>query len=473
MILTLDDIKTMVNECVQTILTENVYMDKNKVNRNKKKIGLTYRKNSRNRNALDTGGADYLNTDKMDQSGANTYIVRLKNGIDSYNITNIKGVSVMHFFKKFWDNEKAIVKIKEKKANNPDDTVEDYELTMLENERLAFLNQFIEKIEIVLEDFINKNIEDKESLRAISIYPVKSSSNFNNKMAQEMVTMDVLGLPLQIIRDDLFVKDLRNFERDEDFIKRNQEFYNGDFSAIKKIDKGTVSQNVDTALNRYKSLREVEQLLPEINEYVKALLSFYYRNNTKGLSEKIILKLVEIYKKYYDTLQKCFGIKYIDVPTGEEKGMRKDKILVSIKYTKGPSVETRSTNIWNIVKPYLKGKKSPVTGNPYKKIEICEWEKKMFEIKYLANSVRLGVRNIYNPNTDEKVVSDELERINNTLFVIFDDNISGGATLGDICYQCGKLGIKNVVPITFGQMEESNTIGIVPLSIPKNGYDYE
>lgn len=469
--ITLDDIKTMVNECVQTILTENVYMDRNKVNRNKKKIGLTYRKNSKNVDALKTG--DYLNTDKMDKRGADTYIVPLKNGIDSYNITSIKGVSVMHFFKKFWDNEKAIVKIKEKKANNPDDTVEDYELTMLENERLSFLNQFIEKIEIVLEDFINKNIEDKESLRAISIYPVKSSSNFNNKMAQEMVTMDVLGLPLQIIRDDLFVKDLRNFERDEDFIKRNQEFYDGDFSAIKKFDKGTVSQNVDTALNRYNSLKEVEQLLPEINECVKVLLSLYYRNNTKGLSERVILKLVELYKKYYDTLQKCFGIKYIDVPTGKETGMHKEKILVSKKYTKSPSVEKRSEDIWKLVKPYLRGQKCPVTNKSYTEIEICEWEKKSFEIKYLSNSVRLGLRNIYNPNTDEDYVKGELARIKNTLFVIFDDNISGGATLGDICYQCEKLGIKNVVPITFGQMEESNTIGIIPLSVPENDYNYE
>ena len=37
MIITLDDIKKMVNECVQAILAENVYMDKNKVNKNKKK----------------------------------------------------------------------------------------------------------------------------------------------------------------------------------------------------------------------------------------------------------------------------------------------------------------------------------------------------------------------------------------------------------------------------------------------------
>ena len=76
-------------------------------------------------------------------------------------------------------------------------------------------------------------------------------------------------------------------------------------------------------------------------------------------------------------------------------------------------------------------------------------------------------------NENQEIVKQEIEKANNTIFIIFDDNISGGATLGDICYQCEKLGIKNVVPITFGQMEESNTIGSIPLSIPENGYNYE
>ena len=100
--ITIDDIKQMVNECVQTILMENVYMDKNKVNTKKKEIGLTYRKGEKNKNALKNGSTpDYLNTDKMDKNNADTYIVKLKNGIDSYNITDIKGMEVMHFFKKF------------------------------------------------------------------------------------------------------------------------------------------------------------------------------------------------------------------------------------------------------------------------------------------------------------------------------------------------------------------------------------
>jgi hypothetical protein len=467
--LTINDIRQMVNECVQAILSENVYMDKDKVNTRKKEIGLTYRKNSKNVNALKNGSAaDYLNTDKMDNNNSDTHIVKLKNGIDSYNITRIMGMEVMHFFKKFWDNEKAILKVK----NQESDTVDDYELTMLERERQQFLTQFTNKVEVVLTDFINKNIKDKENIVGVTLYPVKSSSKFNIKMVNEMSNMSVLGLPIQVINDSLLVKDLRNLEKDTDFIERNQEFYDGDYTAMEKFDMGTVNQNLDSAINRYNSLNEVWKLLPELNEYVETLKRLYYDYNNKGLSEKMLLKLANIYKNYYDTLQKCYGVKYIDAVSGNEKKLRKDKIIVAQKYTKGPSVEKRSADIWKLVKKYLKGEKSPITNKPYEKVDVCKWDKKSFEIKYLSNSVRLGLKNIYNPNTDEEYVKSELKRINNTLFVIFDDNISGGATLGDICYQCKKLGIKNLVPITFGQMEESNTIGLIRLNTPENGYNY-
>lgn len=468
--ITLDDIKQMVNECIYAILNENVYMDKDKINTKKKEIGLTYRKNSNNVNALRNGGtADYLKTDKMDDSSnSDTYIVKLKNGIDSYNITRIMGMEVMHFFKKFWDNDKAILKVK----NQDSSTVDDYELTMLEKERQQFLDQFTSKVEVVLTDFINKNIKNEEDIVGISLYPVKSSSKFNIKMVNEMSDMSVLGLPVQIIGDSLLVKDLRNLEKDTDFIKRNQEFYDNDYTAMEKFDMGTVTQNLDSAINKYNSLNDVWKLLPKLNEYVKTLKRLYYDYNTKGLSEKMLNKLAEIYKSYYDTLQKCYGVKYIDAVSGAERKIRKDKIIVAQKYTKGPSVEKRSADIWDLVKNNLKGQKSPVTNKPYKMVDVCVWDKKSFEIKYLSNSIRLGLKNIYNPNTDDEYVKNELERINNTLFVIFDDNVSGGATLGDICYQCKKLGIKNLVPITFGQMEESNTIGLIRLNTPENGYNY-
>lgn len=467
--LTIEDIKYIVRESVYNILNENVYADLKKRNSKTKQLGLTYNKGkSTNKNSA--SNQDYLKTDKMDNANnADTYIVKLKGGINSYNITGIKGMNVMHFFKKFWDNEKAIMKLKDKAEN----TIENYELTMLENERKEFLNQFVRKIEVVLTDFISKNVEDKENLVGISLFPVKSSSNFNNKMAYEMSDMSVLGLPIQIINENLLVKDLRNLEKDDEFINRNQDFYGGKYSAIDKFDMGTVGQNLDKEVNKYNTLSKVWSLLPEINEYYKLIVRYYYSYNTKGLSDKMMEKLVEVYKKYYDTLQKCYGLKYLDTVSGTEKKLHKEKIIISKKYTKGPSVEKRSFDIWSLVKPYLRGQKCPITNKAYTEIDICEWEKKSFEIKYLSNSVRLGLRNIYNPNTDEEYVKSELERIKNTLFVIFDDNISGGATLGDICYQCEKLGIENLVPITFGKMEESNTIGIIPLSVPENGYNYE
>lgn len=467
--LTIEDIKYIVRESVYNILNENVYADLKKRNSKTKQLGLTYNKGkSTNKNSA--SNQDYLKTDKMDNANnADTYIVKLKGGINSYNITGIKGMNVMHFFKKFWDNEKAIMKLKDKSEN----TIENYELTMLENERKEFLNQFVRKIEVVLTDFISKNVEDKENLVGISLFPVKSSSNFNNKMAYEMSDMSVLGLPIQIINENLLVKDLRNLEKDDEFISRNQDFYDGKYSAIDKFDMGTVGQNLDKEINKYNTLSNVWRLLPEINEYYNLIIGLYYDYNTKGLSDEKMEDLVEAYKKYYDTLQKCYGLKYLDTVSGTEKKLHKEKIIVSKKYTKGPSVEKRSFNIWRLVKPYLRGQKCPITNKAYAEIEICKWEKKSFEIKYLSNSVRLGLRNIYNPNTDEEYVKSELERIKNTLFVIFDDNISGGATLGDICYQCEKLGIENLVPITFGKMEESNTIGIIPLSVPENGYNYE
>ena len=42
--------------------------------------------------------SNYLKTDKMDANNSDTYIVPLKGGIDSYNITDIHGLNIMHYF---------------------------------------------------------------------------------------------------------------------------------------------------------------------------------------------------------------------------------------------------------------------------------------------------------------------------------------------------------------------------------------
>ena len=50
--------------------------------------------------------------------------------------------------------------------------------------------------------------------------------------------------------------DLRNLEKDDEFISRNQDFYDGKYSAIDKFDMGTVGQNLDKEINmKYQFLK--------------------------------------------------------------------------------------------------------------------------------------------------------------------------------------------------------------------------
>ena len=131
---------------------------------------------------------------------------------------------------------------------------------------------------------------------------------------------------------------------------------------------------------------------------------------------------------------------------------------------------------------------SPVTGRPYcqrgplhglrgeitdlqimnlkqdmypSNLKITNWETVPFEMKKLANPQRIGLKNMFSVTNNEKLFKTETEKLKNTILIIFDDNISGGATLSDICYQFNKIGVKNIIPITFGKMPEKTTFGCI------------
>ena len=137
-----------------------------------------------------------------------------------------------------------------------------------------------------------------------------------------------------------------------------------------------------------------------------------------------------------------------------------------IKYAKGPSIDKRSQNIWKLVTPIL-GKTFMNKNNNENCIDIVEIRPENFQIKNLTNDTRMGLKNYFKL---QDVADDEIKRIQNTVFVIFDDNISGGATLSDICYQCKKIGINYLVPITFGEMRTKYSQGPLQVNKPsKNG----
>ena len=115
------------------------------------------------------------------------------------------------------------------------------------------------------------------------------------------------------------------------------------------------------------------------------------------------------------------------------------------------SSKRKTEDIWSIVKPYLRGSK--IKSIPMHKLQLQD-----FQIKKLSNDVRMGLKNYFKQNPE--LVEQEMEKIKGTIFVIFDDNIRGGATLSDICMQAKQLGIEYIIPITFGEMQMKYNLGI-------------
>lgn len=454
---------------IKNKINEVVFADRNKINTKKKTIGLTYTKDKRangNANAFDK-----LGTEEMDQDNANTIEVPLKGGLISYNITDIKGTEVMHYFKRMYDNrKKTTIDVKDREGNK-----EEYELEMENSEEREFINRFVRKVEYVVNAWINKNKKQNIPFTKISILPVDSTSSFNkNFVSQELEGRSIGGLKIQMINPEMLKKELVNVQRDEEFIKNNEKFFNSDF-ALSDPSQGTVNQRVDNVVRRNQALKERNNYIIEINQIVQKLLNFIQNSKrSEKLSDLQIKRLKDNYTRYCDLIKMCYNISYIGANDNKEHKLNHEEILNAIKYSKGPSIDNRSSLLWQMIKPYVRGEKSPVDGERYEELPLCRWDKANFEIKTLRNSERLGLKNIYNVNSswDEKRLQEELNKIKGTILLIFDDNVSGGATLSDVCYQCKQLGIENIIPITFGKMSESNQMRGLVLNTPEDGYNF-
>ena len=452
------------------IVSENVYVKD--VNNRKKTAQLTY--NNLTFNKGTKNAADYLKTDKMNKSDGDTYEVTLKGGLVCYNITSISGEETMHYFKNKWgDNKKATMTLTNSDTNQRDQ----YDLTMLTSEEKEFLAQFTKKVGFVVNYCENKFKSKNPNItfNGISIYPVPSSSNFNKKMANLLQQTGLYDMPCIVINNEILKKNFENVVRDEDFINKNRDFYNSEYYKDLPNNKTSVTANLDKELNRMHGIAKAQSIVGDIDELAITLISQMnnyhtslkqdYRNNSR-----MIKSMVNNYKRYYDLISSLSKLSEYENPLiGKNSKAQRDEIAMLLKYSKGPSIEKRSSELWAIVKPYVRGEISSVTGKPYTQIELARFSKTPFEIKTLSNPQRMALKNIYIPNTEKMdLIKQELEKIKGTMFVIFDDNISGGSTLSDICYQFQKLGIQNIVPITFGEMNEKWTVNFQALNKPSD-----
>lgn len=437
-----------INESQFRLLKEDVFVSKLKG----KKAQLSYNKRKSANPTKNFGNYstnDMLNTGKMDQNDADTYIVPLKGGINSYNITSIKGTEVMHYFKRKFDKQKTMINIKVNGENN------EFELYMNDPEFQEFMQQFITKVSIVLNYVTNElaaKDKDFQGFRGVSIYPVKSSSNFNKTMAQilEAAHMNINGLPCRAINTTLFDKDMSDLQKDTDFINKNRDYYNSEF-AKNASDTRTHMDVVNDTIRKYKNTTAAqdETLINNYNHLIKEITNQYYIFNRNPENIRVIKRIVDYYQQLIQAKQA------IRQKLG--KGLW-DNAFKNIKYAKSPQVQKRTVAIQNLVQQYRQ------RGDRFIPIDIVEISPLQFQIKNLSNDVRMGLKNFF---ALQKGTEEELAKIEGTVFVIFDDNVSGGSTLSEICSQAQKAGIKYLVPITFGEMREKYQQGTLCINAPE------
>ena len=464
----------------QYYINEDVFINGISNNKNKNIANLTYKRNNNGgivRNRGNMTSLDMLKTNLMDNnSGQTTYEVKLKGGITSYNITDINGTEVMHYFKRKFSHEEARIKL--------GDT--EYDLEMQDSEFRNFMTQFLNKVNAVVEYRARQFMENNKGLTFsnIYIYPVPSSSNFNIEMVKRIVknnhTID--NLPVSAISGSILKKDTSNLEKDTDFIDKNQDYYNSERWQTGG-NGGSHMQAVDNDLNRLSRLESVKAEIDKANEFTKIenrkqtgsllhqlnYVSARLNNPEKygAPTLKSIKKLYDLYIEYQQVVKNItIAGEYYDTIAQKYHKPHLKKVAEAIKYSKGPSIEGRTQRILQILQEY-----NMTNGIPVKPYDICMWQPVNFQIKKLGNDSRMALKNYFSINND--TAEAELKNTDNSIVVIFDDNISGGATLSDICYQLQKIGVKYMIPITFGKMRTSYSQGIGQvINKPENGFNY-
>lgn len=440
------------------ILKEDVYI--NNLNNKNKTASLTY--NSDHSSKINRGNktsADMLKTDKMDENNTDTYIVPLKGGINSFNITSINGTEVMHYFKE----QNAFIEIN-------DIT---YKLNMENREVDAFMKQFVKKVENVtkwqLKEFSKKNKDIKYT--TISIYPVPSHSNFNKTMANTLQGMSIGGMNIQVINEAILRKDTTNLQRDEDFIEKNKDYY-AQLQTVNNPERGTHIQNMNNTMNKLQAWQKTEIEIKNANNLAYEVFK-QYLNITNKRGRKSSESIMNLRKSYDEYVQSRKKIRKLSVWFDEINDKNHKQTITSLTTSNNidPNIDnqTLTENIINILIQYGYGK--GLYGRNVETLEGMTFNN--FQIKKMTNDTRMGLKNYFQKNDKYDNIEKEIEKAKGTLIIIFDDNVSGGATLGDICYQLNNMGLYSLVPITFGKMRESwNISQFIQIDKPKNGWNY-
>lgn len=440
------------------LLSEDVYT--NRLDRNSKKANITYKKGFNGT----IGGSNRrpgegIRTDKMDSNSSDTYIVPLKGGINSYNITDIDGKEIMHYFKRHFSSQDTSLQVK---INGK---VEDYKVDMDDSEFQAFMRQFIDKISFVVADYVSKHQEltngEMRGVSQICVYPVKSSSNFNSKIVDliKQYNQTIFGLPVVKLNETLLRKDVSKMQKDEDFLAKNADYYNSyrEKGRVRNHGDETHMNGLNTDLNMLKARQEVHRVAEELNQmtdYINTLLPKYINSGDETIGQELATLFIK-----YGNLSKPSEIK--DKYSVYQNDYTKELMTKSNYNPKGkeyiffePLTDTQiDQNSYNVLRNLAKTYEPQAyrnLGQYAYNIQVLKRKPLDFQIKKVFNDTRMALKNFF--SFDPEQLEQARKQIEGNILVIFDDNISGGATLSDICAQFANIGIKYIVPITFGKM---------------------
>lgn len=165
--------------------------------------------------------------------------------------------------------------------------------------------------------------------------------------------------------------------------------------------------NYDVAKNLGLTDKDIHQLQKDIDNWIKDADLYDLRVRIDNLNDEIL---------YFKSLKKKGR------PTKEFK--QKEELLQNLK------------DQIRILRKGRKGKDKTVGS---------DGRARNFEIKSIEDTKRKSIEGLFEINPNLKGIQQKLKGKN---IVIFDDNISSGATLDDICMELQKYGVKSILPIT-------------------------
>lgn len=269
------------------------------------------------------------------------------------------------------------------------------------------MDMFYRKISMFLTNIIRKTMPDVDYI----LIP-KSSSDFNVKIVNEL-QRHLGGVGYQYFIPDAFVKNIQSITVDYDYLRRITN------------DKDKLTDKEIVALERTISKWKM------IDEPIRG-----FRRNIEKLEKEI----ADLKNLKYQTNGNKRGRPSTEI-TDRQKEIEADKQAIFALRHGSSGVKTR-------------GKDSTVDSNG----KVKEWQ-----IKSLEDRIRKAIRGFMQLNlTPNKngYIRDWNKKLGGKKVIIFDDNISSGATMDDCCAALQRVGVnlKDILVLTLGTMDPTTYV---------------